>query len=180
MLTRRLPLIAIVEAGVLIALSALLSLVKIFRMPQGGSVTAGSMIPVLLIALRWGPGLGMLAGAGYGVVRYFISGSVVHPVQFLLDYPIAFGLLGLAGLLRRHPLAGVAAGITGRFAAHVVAGAVFFAAYAPAGQNPWLYSMIYNSGYLLPELGISLLIALLLARAGALYTEVDERARRGY
>lgn len=165
---RRLPLRALVEAGALIALAAVLSTIKIWRMPQGGSVTAGSMIPVLLIGLRWGAGLGLPAGAAYGLVRYMQSGWFVHPVQWVLDYPIAFGALGLAGLSRRRPLLGVAIGIGGRFLAHLVAGAIFYASSAPAGQSPWVFSAIYNGSYLVPELAVSLFIAWLLSRTEAL------------
>jgi thiamine transporter len=160
----RLPLRAYIEAGALIALSAVLSMIKIWHMPQGGSVTAASMIPVLLIGLRWGAGLGIPAGVAYGIVDYLLGGYFFHPVQLLLDYPIAFGALGLAGVLRRQPLLGVAVAIGGRFAAHLTSGAVFFGSYAPAGQNPWVYSAIYNGSYLVPELAISLLVAWLLSR----------------
>lgn len=165
---RRMPLRALVEAGVLIALAALLSTIRIFRMPQGGSVTAGSMIPILLIGLRWGAGLAVPAGAAYGLVRYFLSGYVVHPVQFLLDYPIAFAALGLAGLFRSRPWLGVTVGIAGRFMSHLVAGAVFFAVYAPEGKSPWLYSFGYQAAYLVPELLVSLVLVLLLARTAVL------------
>ncbi|MDP2873559.1 MAG: energy-coupled thiamine transporter ThiT [Bacillota bacterium] len=159
---------ALAEAGMMIALAVLLSNFKIFRMPQGGSVTAGSMIPILIVALRWGPRTGLLTGAAYGAIRYMMGGYVIHPIQGLLDYPIAFGLLGLAGLFRRQPVAGVGAGLLGRFAAHLTAGAVFFGEYAPAGQSPWVYSAIYNSGYLGAELVISAVIVWLLAQSGAL------------
>ena len=122
------------------------------------------MIPVLLIGLRWGPGLGISAGVVLGLVQHLMGPFFVHPVQWMLDYPIAFGALGLAGLFRRQPLFGIIVGIGGRFAAHLTAGAVFFASYAPAGQNPWIYSAIYNGSYLLPELAISLVVAWLLSR----------------
>lgn len=161
---RGLPLRAYVEAGALIGLSAVLSVIKVFQMPNGGSVTAASMVPVLLIGLRWGPGLGLTAGAAYGLVQHLLGGYFLLPLQWLLDYPIAFGALGLTGYFRRRPLAGVATGITGRFVAHVVSGAVFFASYAPAGQSPWIYSAIYNGSYLLPELAISVIVAYLLGR----------------
>lgn len=167
---RRLPLRAYVEAGALIALSAVLSMVKIFRMPQGGSITAASMIPVLLIGLRWGAGLGISGGFAYGIVRHLMGGWFVHPVQWLLDYPLAFGALGLSGLFRKHPLVGVTVGIGGRFLAHLAAGAVFYASSAPPGQSPWVFSAIYNATYLLPELAISIFVAWLLSRTQVLRT----------
>lgn len=153
---------ALVEAGVAVALAVVLDRITIFKMPQGGSVTAGSMIPIFLVALRHGPGLGITAGGVFGLVQLMLGGDVVHPVQAALDYPIAFGLLGLAGLRQLPSWLSVTLGIVGRYLAHVVSGVVFFGQYAPAGQNVWVYSCIYNATYYLPDIAISGLIAALL------------------
>jgi len=138
------------EAAVMLALATVLSFFKIFRMPQGGSVTPASMVPIILFAIRRGLKYGML-----------------------LDYPLAFGALGLAGLLkgRENPqaaAAGSALGIGGRFFCHWLSGVIFFAEYAPAGQHPAFYSLIYNGGYLGVELVVSALIMALLAKAGVM------------
>ncbi len=79
----------------------------------------------------------------------------------LLDYPLAFGMLGLAGFFQNRPFLGVNIGIVGRFLAHFISGIVFFASYAE-GMHPWVYSAIYNGSYLLPELVISIYIVYLL------------------
>lgn len=146
----------------MVALATALSVVVVYRLPQGGSVTAASMLPLLVLALRRGPRLGMLAGAVYGLIQLWIEPVVVHWAQVVLDYPLAFALLGLAGWFGRRPYAGVVAGITGRLASHVVSGVIFFAAYAPAGTNVWAYSLAYNATYLVPEMGLSLVVMFLL------------------
>lgn len=87
----------IAEAGIAIGLAAVLSMIKVYHLPAGGSITAGSMIPILLLALRRGYKLGVVAAALYGVVQIIEGAYIVHPVQLFLDYPLAFGALGLAG-----------------------------------------------------------------------------------
>ena len=91
-----------------------------------------------------------------------LGGFIVDPVQALLDYPIAFAALGLAGLLRTHPLIGVTLGIAGRFLAHFASGVWFFWMYAPEGVNPIVYSAVYNGSFLIVELAVSLIIIYLL------------------
>jgi thiamine transporter len=135
-------------------------------MPQGGRVTAGSMIPILWLSLRRGVRLGVLAGLVLGSVILAIEPFVFHPIQVLLDYPIAFGLLGLAGLFKKIPLVGVGAGMVGRFFSHFISGIVFFASFAPTGMNPALYSAIYNGSYMLPEFIISFVVIFILIKRG--------------
>ncbi len=154
------------EVVVSVALAYVLNLIVLLRLPQGGSVTAVSMVPILWIALRRGTKIGVLAGVIFGLVDMFPQPFVVHPVQFLLDYPLAFGALGLAGLLRGHPTVGVTVGIGGRFVCHFLSGIVFFAAYAPEGMNPVIYSAIYNGSYLIVELAFSIVVMYILAKRG--------------
>ncbi|MGB9714361.1 MAG: energy-coupled thiamine transporter ThiT [Candidatus Bathyarchaeales archaeon] len=152
----------IAEVVIFGALSTALSYIKVFSLPEGGSVTAGSMVPILWLALRRGPKVGLFAAVVYGFVQLAIEPFIVHPAQVILDYPLAFGALGLAGLFRNRPFVGVNVGIWGRFIAHFVSGIIFFANYAPEGMHPAVYSAIYNGSYLLPELGISIYIVYLL------------------
>ncbi len=165
----------IVEAGVMIAIATVLSYITLLQMPQGGTVTAGSMIPILIIGLRYGLKKGILTGFIYGILQAVLQGYVIHPAQFLLDYPLAFASLGLSGLFfakindmdlktsHKYPFiaAGVIVALIGRFICHVLAGAIFFKEYAGA-QNPWIYSLIYNSTYLIAELIISVVVLLLI------------------
>lgn len=154
---------ALVEAAVMVALATVLSLIVVYRMPQGGSITPASMVPILVLAFRRGPKVGVAAGAVYGVIQLLLEPVVVHWAQVILDYPLPFALLGLAGLFPRRPYAGVVVGIAGRFVSHVLSGAVFFASYAPAGMNAWVYSLVYNASYLVPELVLSLIVIFLLS-----------------
>ena len=151
-------------AGVLEFVSGFLP----FTMPEGGRITLAAMIPIFFVAVRRGPRIGILAGIAFGLVVLIEEPYVYHPIQFLLDYPLAFGALGLAGFFRKQPLIGVAVGIAGRFLCHFTSGLVFFASYAPAGMNPALYSAIYNAWYLGPELVISEIVMYVLMRRGIL------------
>jgi thiamine transporter len=164
-MSHRFQLSVLVETAVMVALAVVLSQFTLFKLPQGGSVTPGSMVPILLVGLRHGVRWGTLAGVSMGILDLIIRGYVVHPVQLLLDYPVAFGLLGLAGLARNKPayLAGPlsALALLGRFVAHWISGVVFFAEYAE-GQNVWVYSAVYNGSYMLPELLISGAVLLLV------------------
>ena len=146
----------------LVALSTVLSFFKILEMPQGGSVTLGSMVPILWLAIRRGPKVGLFAATVYGVVQLMVDPSgVYYPTQAVLDYPVAFGLLGLAGFFRKRAFLGVNVGILGRFVAHFLSGIIFFAQYTPEGVHPAVYSAAYN-GYMLVELVISVYVFYLL------------------
>lgn len=150
------------EVAIFISLATVLSFIKIFSLPQGGSVTAGSMVPILWLALRRGPRVGLFAAVLYGIVQLVVDPQIYFPTQALLDYPIAFGLLGLAGFFQKHPFFGITLGVSGRFLAHFLSGIIFFSNFAPQGMNIALYSAIYNGGYLLVELVISIYIIYLL------------------
>jgi thiamine transporter len=154
----------VAEIVVSVALAYALNMIVMFRMPQGGSVTAVSMVPLLWLALRRGVRVGVIGGIIFGIVDMFPQPFVVHPVQFLLDYPLAFGALGLAGFFQTHPIAGVFSGIAGRFACHFIAGVVFFGMYAPEGMNPIVYSAIYNGSYLIVELVFSVIVMYILVK----------------
>ncbi|MBO8142455.1 MAG: energy-coupled thiamine transporter ThiT [Firmicutes bacterium] len=138
------------EIAVAVALAYVLGMLRLYRMPQGGSITL-EMVPVLLVAFRHGGRAGVLAGIVYGFVQLAQGPSIVHPVQFLVDYPVAYGLLGLAGWLAKPAWLGVVAGAAGRYAAHVASGVLFFAEYAPEGTPALLYSLGYNASYMIPE-----------------------------
>ena len=158
----------IAEIVVFVSLATVLSYIKIFSLPQGGSVTVASMVPIIWLALRRGPKVGLFAAAVYGLVQLVIGPYIFHPAQVLLDYPIAFGMLGLAGFFQKRPFLGVNVGIIGRFLAHFFSGIIFFADYAPEGMHPAIYSAVYNGGYLLVELVISIYVVYLLQESKVL------------
>lgn len=151
--------------AVCMALSNVLSMIKLFDMPQGGSVTPASMLPLMLFAYVYGVGPGMTVGAVYGVMQFMIEPYFLSVPQMLLDYPIAFAMVGLAGLFSKNEnralglSLGVVLGSLGRFVAAVLSGVVFFAEYA-GDQNPWVYSIGYNGAYMLPECIICVVLAL--------------------
>jgi thiamine transporter len=161
------------EMIVFIALANALYLISKFylpflHLPQGGSITAASMVPLLWFALRRGLRWGVEAGIVYGLVHMVISGDIYYPTQIILDYPLAFGALGLAGAFQKHPLAGVGAGILGRFVCHFISGVFFFGQYAWEGWNVIAYSAAYNATYLVPEFIISTAIILTLLKTNLL------------
>jgi thiamine transporter len=153
------PTKLLAEIIVLVALAGALSLLShlFFRMPESGSINLG-MVPILWLAFRRGPKIGVFAGAVFGFVDLTIDPFVVHPIQLVLDYPLAFAMLGLAGFFRKQPVVGVVVGITARFISHFVSGVVYFANYAPEGMNPLIYSAIYNGTYIIPSMIICVVI----------------------
>ena len=174
------------EIGMAVALSAILNFIPLWRMPQGGSISL-EMLPILIIALRWGTIPGMMAGAVYGLVQLALGPFIVHPVQLVLDYPLPYMLVGLAGIFSNKIylktkgstygwlLLAVLAGGLGRFISHFLSGVIFFAQYAPEGQNPWVYSAIYNVSYLLPALLLSYVIIIPLIKILAISESENQR-----
>ncbi|MDD2206587.1 MAG: energy-coupled thiamine transporter ThiT [Aminobacterium sp.] len=151
----------LVEGALVVAMTVAFSYIKLWRMPQGGSVTLEN-IPLLIFALRHGLKYGFGAGTVAGIIQLLLGGYVVHPVQALLDYPLAFGVLGLAALIRKPLWAGLTLGTLARLVCHILSGVVFFASYAPEGTNVWLYSTVYNASYMIPNLALGIIITYLV------------------
>lgn len=155
----------LVEAGIMIAFAQVLSYVKIYEFPNGGSVTAGSMIPIVIFSIRWGCKQGLLAGFVYGILQFLLGPKYsYHPLSILLDYLLPFACIGLSGLFRKNILVNIlsiAIAMLSRFAFHFISGIVLWASYA-GDQNVYLYSLIYNGSYMLPEFLISAVIVSLL------------------
>ncbi|EYE87931.1 proton-coupled thiamine transporter YuaJ [Fervidicella metallireducens AeB] len=149
----------ITMASLCIALSFVLSYIKIFKLPQGGSITLGSLMPLFIFAYIYGARDGIMAGAVYGIMQFIQEPYIVHWSQVMIDYPLAFGALGLAGLSKKSLPLGILLGGTGRLFFHVISGVVFFGSYAPEGQNVLIYSLVYNLTYLLPDLLLCVVIA---------------------
>lgn len=156
------------ETAIFVALATALSLIVVYTLPQGGSITAASMVPILWLAIRRGPKVGIAAGVLYGLIQLAILPYVVDPVQLLFDYPLAFGVLGFAGFFQKYPVAGVAVGISSRFIMHFIAGVVYWAPIEAPTLNPFVYSAVYNGSYILPELVISGFVLYLLQKSNVL------------
>ncbi len=152
----------LVEGGVMLALAYVLSLVVIFQMPSGGSITAVSMLPILIYAVRYGAGPGLFVAIVYGILQFILGPKwSFHPVSILFDYVLGFGFLGLAGLFGKklvNATFGILLGVLLRYASSVISGVVVFASYAPEGQNPLIYSLIYNASYMLPEMLLTIAV----------------------
>ena len=152
-------------AALSIALSFILSYIKIFRMPNSGSVTLASMLPLMLFAASYGVGPGLLAGAAYGLLQYLQGGYFVPPIQFLLDYPLAFALIGLAGLYKYMPkawsqwsiYAAMVLGALGRCISATLAGIFYWE------TAPWA-SLVYNGAYLVPDTLICIALAIFVGK----------------
>jgi thiamine transporter len=161
-------------AALAIALSFLLSQIRLYRMPQGGSITAASMLPLMLFSYAFGLVPGLVSGLAFGILN-FLQDPVLLPItpfyavcQVALDYLLAYGCIGLAALFAkkfRKEALGLSAGIALvcvlRFACSLLSGVLFFAEYA-GDQNVFLYSTLYNGSYMLPEMIICLAIGLLI------------------
>lgn len=159
----------LVYGGICISISFVLSYIRIFHLPQGGSITLASMFPLVLYSMIFGPVAGIAAGIAYGFLQLIQDMFVVNIAQFLLDYPLAFGCLGLAGItpkfiknLHIRTALSITLALIGRGMMHVISGTLFFSEYAPEGMNPFIYSLGYNGTIILSELVITLILAMAL------------------
>ena len=155
-----------VESAILIAIGTVLSLIKIVSLPYGGSVTVGALVPIIIIAYRWGAGWGVASGFIYGIVQQLIGIHVLGYVTtwysiiavILLDYAVAFAVIGFGGLFRKvikdQALAlalGALLACVLRFICHVVSGATVWAGLSIPNEAALIYSLAYNSTYMIPE-----------------------------
>jgi len=152
----------LVEGGVLIGLAYIMDMIKLAQMPQGGSITLGSMIPILIFAIRWGAKPGIMAGLVFGSMQFLLGPKwSFHPISILFDYVIAWGFLGLAGAFKGSMpklMTGIALAIFGRFVCHVFSGITIWSSYAPEGTSALAYSIGYNGTYLGVEAAIAMVV----------------------
>ena len=164
-------------SGIMIALSVGLSMVKIFEMPLGGSVTLLSMLPVCMLSIMFGCKWGLFCSSIYALIQLLLDiakvvGWGLTPAALVgcivFDYLAAFTVLGLAGLFRKHGVPGYIGGIALasflRFVSHVISGVVFFGSWAPEGWNPFIYSISYNGLYMLPEMAFTIIGSIVLLK----------------
>lgn len=153
----------IAKIALTVAISVVLNNITFLKMPQGGSVTLVSMLPIFLIALAYGPRVGFIAGFIFGIVNFFMGPYIVHPIQVLFDYPLPYMFLGTAGYFKKHFNLGIIIATLLRFMCHFISGLVFFGDYAKGtGMSPTVYSLVYNAQYVGVELILVLIIANLL------------------
>lgn len=147
-------------AAMCLALAFLLSFIRLWKMPQGGTVTPASMLPIMLFAYVYGTPKGLIVGLAYGFLQCLQDLYILHWAQFLLDYIAAFAVLGLAGVFRKNIFPGMALAGVLRFVIHVASGVIYFAHFTPEGQNVYAYSIGYNS-FALVDLAICMAITAL-------------------
>lgn len=175
-------------AAVCIAMSFALSYVRVFRLPQGGSVTLASLLPVMIFSYIFGIKKGYLVGIIYGVLQAIQDPWIVHPAQFLLDYPIAFSAIAFAGVfcevqaLKKLPqvsflLGAVFTGIA-RYLCHFLSGVFAFGTYAAEAEysSITLYSAAYNS-FVFVDIVVTIVVGVILFSSPAFVKEVIERQR---
>lgn len=165
-------------SAVALALAMVCSMIKFANLPMGGSVTLCSMLFIVLIGYWFGPYVGLTTAFAYGLLQFVVEPIFYTLPQMLIDYPLAFGALGLAGFFagKKHGLQlGYLVGVIGRYIFAVISGVVFFGAYAPEGTPAIVYSLGYNATYIVPEAVITLIIISIPAVSKAL-EQVKKRA----
>jgi len=162
---------ALVETSLLVAIGFVLSYITPFRLPWGGSVTPLSMLPILMIGIRHGIKWGLAGGfvyAGLQMLQQFwppptgtVSGYIA---VVMLDYVLAFSVLGLSGLFRRSKFGLLIAApvcLTLRFLCHFISGIIVWGVFAE-NMPVWLYSLTYNGSYMLPEIILTTAVSAVL------------------
>ena len=173
-------IIGVAAGGICLSLAEILSLITVFKMPQGGSITPASMLPIILYGLCFGPKWSFPVAFLYGVLQMINDPSmIVSFPQALMDYIFAFTVLGVSGFFaasgeirigKKQILGRLAfipfwkifvatlSAIAGRLVFSVLAGIIFYGAYVPEGQHALVYSLGYNASYLVPELLITVFV----------------------
>lgn len=171
-------------AGVCVALSFALSFIKLWEMPQGGSITLVSMLPIMVFSYRYGAKKGVLVGLVYGLLQAVQDPFIIHPAQFLLDYPIAFAVTSFAGALKNvtviknQPLKFALSASIGailRFVCHVLSGVFAFGAYAldAGATNLLIYSLAYNS-FVFIDLALVIVVGIMLFSSKTFIKELEK------
>ena len=167
-----------------LALAFVMSNIKIFKLPMGGSVTLFSMFFVCFIGYLYGPRVSLSAAFAYGLLQLIVDPYIISVPQLLCDYILAFGALGLAGFFyeKKHGMiVGYLVGVFGRFVFSTLSGVIFFADYAPEGVSPLAYSATYNGSYIALESAITIIVLLIPAVHSALNRvkiEANEKSLR--
>ena len=168
----------------MLALSFALSYAKVFEMPMGGSVTIASMLPVMLISIKYGVGVGIPTAFAYSLTQLMQAFATANVFPYcetpgtlvtciLFDYIVPFTVLGLAGIFKSVKLTkkpevnvyiGIVAAVALRFLCHFITGVVIWGQWAPEGMGKYVYSLLYNGGFLSADFAICIVCAVLMFR----------------
>ena len=172
-------------ASICIALSFALSYIKAVELPQGGSITPASLLPLMVFSYMFGTRKGVIAGFIYGILQTVQDLWLIHPAQVLLDYPVAFAAIGLAGMFSKvksldklpqvkFVLGAVVASLL-RYASHVLSGVFAFSEYAPGSSAVavWTYSLGYNS-FVFADIAIAIVVGVILFSSKTFVKQVEK------
>ena len=190
----------LVEGAIMVALATVLSFIRVFKLPWGGSITLLSMLPIVLFSIRRGIKAGLTVSFLFSLVQFFqgiidgLFGWGLTPVSLiaciLLDYLIAFTVLGLAGIFRKKGvtgwICGIAFAVMLRFIMHFLSGVIIWKSFGQLWgdfftENTVLYSLLYNGAYMLPEMIFTIIGAVVLLKApkiGHYLTNTSEAAAK--
>lgn len=167
------------ECALLVAMAVVLNFIKFAPWPNGGSITLGAMVPLVYLSLRHGYKWGVLSSFVYSILQMALDRVIVpagesigqYLMVALLDYVIAYTVLGLASVFARPfskettgAVVGAAAATCLRYGCHILSGILIWGAYAPEGMPVWLYSVVYNGSYMIPEIIITAVLTGLLVK----------------
>lgn len=174
----------LVEGALMVALATILSFISIYRLPQGGDITAFSMLPIILMSYRNGPKWGLFTGLAYACIQLLLGLQNVMYCPtllsqigcILLDYIIPYSLLGAACIFAR-PFKNkfISVGVSTlivcliRYFCSFLSGILLWGSYAPAGTPVWIYSLVYNGSYMLPETVLTVIAAVLICRNSKIF-----------
>ena len=179
----------LVISALFVALAVVLNELTPIKFPFGGGVTAFSQVPIVLLSFCYGVPWGLVCGVLFGVVEMmfglakfsYVSGIGAYLVVALFDYIVAFGGLGLAGMFRKviknkTVAIAVGAGVVSllRYACHFLSGVTVWADYADGWQSVWAYSLSYNGGYMIPELIITVIGAIIIVNIKPIFEKLDK------
>ena len=185
-------MLRLVESGLMLAVATALSMVKVLDLPYGGSITAFSALPILLVAYRHGTGWGLVTALAHALIQLMLGASTLSYATsaaaavaiVVLDYLLAFTVLGLGGIFRRRcenqgTALVLGAVVTGalRYLLHVIAGCTVWAGLSIPTEAALVYSLAYNATYMIPETAVTALGAWYLSRAVDLREQTPTRAK---
>lgn len=171
--TSRTKLRALCEVAIFVAIAVVLDQIRLNILPQGGSVSF-VLVPLTFLSIRWGVRWGLIAGLAFGLIKAIVGGGFAWGWQsILLDYFVAFTVIGLAGLFYRRAggwaiVATVVAGLA-QYVVFLLSGVIIWGEWMPdeflgmAMGNTWFYSLLYNGLYMVPNTLIGAVIIGILA-----------------
>lgn len=171
--------VKLTECAIMIAMAFILSFISIIRMPFGGAVTAASMLPIIIAAYRHGLKWGLLTGFTYSILQLltgisnvsYATTALAAVAIIMLDYIIAFTVLGLVGAFKRNKnqtlvlTVGTFVVCVLRFICHFIAGCTVWAGVSIPTSDGMIYSMVYNASYMIPETVVTVYVAALISNS---------------